>query len=196
MFWNWFRLVVPVLVVVLLLGTGVFLVSLLNSTWTTRQSTLTISDIRSVAQLVTVRAPVSGVQITDHSNWVGGIRLLVALVGEVEVGVDLEHAELESVDNSAHTAVLVLPHPAVINVHLDLQRSQIYSVDRSWLWHLVPGNDLERQAFNRAMSQAQTDLARYDGAGLHQQARQRAEELLVGAAQTLRWTVQVRWKDK
>ena len=194
MAWNWFRLVVPVLVVVLLLGTGVLLASLLNTAWTTRQSTLTISDIRSVAQLVTVRAPVSGVQITEHSNWVGGIRLLVALMGEVEVGIDLEHAELEDVDPQAHTAVLVLPEPRVLDIHLDMSKCSVYSVDRSWLWHLVPGSNIEREAFNRAMADAQADLSRYDGAGLRPEAKRSAETLVPAGARKLGWELRVRWK--
>ena len=59
---------------------------------------LLISRITEMAELAVLKVPVSTVITSELSGYVGGIRCVVVVNGEVELGVDLAQARLEDVD--------------------------------------------------------------------------------------------------
>jgi Protein of unknown function (DUF4230) len=81
--------------------------------------TLLISSIAEMAELVTLKVPVSTVLTSELAGYVGGVRCVVVVNGDVELGVDLEQARLEDIDAEAHTATIVLPQPKVRHARLD-----------------------------------------------------------------------------
>ena len=99
-----------------------------------------LSGIIKLAELVTLRVPVSTVTTTELIGYTGSIRCIVIVKGEVELGVDLEQVRLEDVDTVSRTATLVLPMPTVHAARLDLDRTHIYSIDRCGLWLLLPSD--------------------------------------------------------
>ncbi len=157
---------------------------------------LLISRITEMAELVTLKVPVSTVITSELSGYVGGVTCVMVVNGEVELGVDLEQARIEDIDPKDRTATLVLPEPKVRHARLDHERTTVYSVNRQGLWWLVLGDEPARKLVNKAMKQAQVTVqsAALD-LGLVEQARRRAERVLRGAFEVVGWEVEVLWVD-
>ena len=149
---------------------------------------LLISRITEMAELAVLKVPVSTVITSELSGYVGGIRCIVVVNGEVELGVDLEQARLEDIDPEARTATLILPEPKVRHARLDHDRTQVFSIDRDGLWCLSLSDDAARALVNKAMLEAQesVEMVARDP-GLVEQARRRAEWVLRGAFEMIGW---------
>ncbi len=77
---------------------------------------------------------------------------------------------------------------------LDHETTSIYRIDRSGLWHIVPGSAGERTLINQAMRKAeQTVHHTANTKKLRDRARQRAEQVLKQFFNALGWRVRVVW---
>jgi Protein of unknown function (DUF4230) len=92
--------------------------------------TLLIRRITEMAELAVLKVPVSTVITSELVGYVGGVRCVAVVNGDVELGVDMEQARLEDVDAEARAATLVLPQPHVRHARLDHERTTVYSLDR------------------------------------------------------------------
>ena len=153
-----------------------------------------ISRIAEVAELVTLKVPVSTVLTSELAGYVGGISCIVVVNGNVELGVDLEQARIEDVDPEARTATLILPRPKVRHARLDHERTTVYSVNRQGIWWLALGDEPARKLVNKAMLEAQAVVEEVaQNSGLVEQARRRAERVLREAFEAVGWEVGLRW---
>ncbi|MEZ6190030.1 MAG: DUF4230 domain-containing protein [Phycisphaerales bacterium] len=159
-----------------------------------RPEQVLLSRITELAELVTLRVPVSTVITTELSGYTGSISCVVVVHGEVELGVDLEQARFEDVDPEARTAPLVLPPPTVHAARLNHERTRVYSLDRHGLWWLYISDEPGRRVVNRGMQQAQAVVeAAGQDAILLNQAREQAERILREAFKTIGWDPQLEW---
>lgn len=156
---------------------------------------LTIDQVRQLAQLVTLRVPVSDVQSAKLSGYTGTVRLVLLVHGHVDLGTDLDQAHFAKIDSKHHQATLVLPQPAVLSVVVDVDRTSIYTVDWTGLWHVLPGGGAERKLINQAMAKAKQDVGKAGDVKANLlQARQHAEAVIRRFCERLGWRVTIRFK--
>ena len=159
--------------------------------------TLLISRITEMAELVTLKVPVSTVLTSELSGYVGGVTCVMVVNGEVELGVDLEQTHIKDIDPKDRTATLILPEPKVRHARLDHERTTVYSVNRQGLWCLVLGDEPARKLVNKAMKQAQVTVqSAARDPGLVEQARRRVERVLRAAFNVIGWKVALVWDPK
>ena len=128
----------------------------------------TIHQLRQLADLLTLRVPVSDVQVSRITGYVGGIELALIVHGHAHLGTDLGQARFTDVNHNAQRTVLKLPEPDVRHASLDHSSTRVYRIDRRGLWQLVPGDAGEAELFNRAMERAEAVVATHAvGAGSH-----------------------------
>jgi len=159
------------------------------------QSGLMIGQIQALAELVTERVNVSDVIETHLTGRTGSIRAVVVVKGNVLISTDLTRAHFESVDPSAHRAVLVLPEPRVCQATVDHERTRVFAIYESGLWEITPGDN--------ATSAAVVDLAYRDAQrfvadaakdeSLVMRARQHAQQVLGEFLRGQRWELSVKW---
>ena len=154
----------------------------------------TIHQLRQLADLLTLRVPVSDVQVGRITGYVGGIELALIVHGHAHPGTDLGRARFTVIDHDTRRTVLELPAPDVRHAHLDHTSTRVYRIDRRGLWHLVPGDAGEAELFNRAMERAEAVVAEAarDGA-LRDRARTHAEQVIAGFFAELGWEVELTW---
>ena len=108
----------------------------------------------------------------------------------------MTRAEIEGKDETARTAVVVLPQPAVLSARVNHERTQRWDIKaRSWV--PLAGAILgDRQALEKqAMLEAQRLVERAAGTDENKAAaRQGAEGLLAEFYRGVGWQVSVRWK--
>ena len=112
--------------------------------------------------------------------------------------VDLSKARIELVGVEARTATIVLPPPHVVSARVDHTRSRIFDVQASGLWSIIPTDAGRAELIDQAMRQAQESVrcAASDQA-IMEQARTRAALLICTfLADSLGWSVEVRWLDR
>lgn len=98
---------------------------------------------------------------TTEVPWLGNMvsdRLLMKVVGEVQVGIDL--AQVSNVQIEGKTIRFTAPKPVVTSVELLPQQSQIYENVNVWLLSQYPG--LETAALERARQQIRHEIATND----------------------------------
>lgn len=163
----------------------------------THSAGLTIDQVRQLAQLATLRVPVSDVQSAQLSGDTGSVRLILIVHGHVDLGTDLDHAHFEKIDNQHRMATLVLPKPAMLSAAVDVNRTKIYTVDWTGLWHVLPGGGAERRLINQAMATALADV-RKAGATKDNlaQAKIHAAEVIRRFCAQLGWRVRIHWQGK
>ncbi len=154
----------------------------------------TIEQVRMLSELVTTRLQIGDVQETAIDGYVGGRRVILAVKGDVLIGVDLSQARFESMNRQACTAVLVLPQPRVISARLDHEHTRVAADESEGLWTIVPGDAGRRATVNKAYAEAQAFLA-HGGtdADLIAKSRRHAEQVLGSFFTATGWTVTVRW---
>ena len=179
---------------VLLIGSAWLLVSRADLIGIGHRSTaLTITQLQLESKLSVLRIPVTDVQTTELNGYVGGVRLVLQVHGDVELTVDLSKARLEDIDESTRCATLVLPDPIPSRPRLDHERTRIYQIDRTGLWQIVPGQAAEAKLVDAAMAEAQRTLERAaQDPKITRQAHAHAARLLQDAAASLGWTLEVR----
>ena len=183
---------VLVLIVGALLGIG--LAGRYGKGATKEQSPIVLGNIETLADLVTLRVPVSKVQSTHIGGYVGGIDCILLINGDVEISVDLKQARWENVNTEARTATLILNEPDVRRVRLDHEQTSVYTINRKGLWLLLPSAEPARQIVNRAMTEAQKCMESVgEDTELVERSKQQTEKVLEQFFKAINWRVEVRW---
>ena len=177
---------------------GWFLHNSRAGTWSSESRGPTIEQIQQLASLTVLHVPVADVRVYQLQGYTGGIQAALVVKGDVEISTDLMAARLETVDPDHRQAFVVLPAPAVLAwPRARDQRTQIYKIDRSGLWQMMPGEAGERDLINRALQDAQRMIGEVGGQpDLIDQARSRTKEVLIGFFRVLGWQVEIRWLDQ
>ena len=177
--------------------------SVLLSSWLNRlrqppyTPTLLIQQVRHMSQLVTLRVPVHTTRVTEIRGYVGGIRAIVIVEGDVEVSIDLGQAAFTSFDPEARYGVLRLPQPTPSRPRLDHQRSRIAHISRLGLWNLIPGEAGEAKLVDQAMREAEQAITEaVNTPGMASQAKLHAEHVLTQFFAKANWNVEVNFFDE
>lgn len=192
-------LLLRALVLIVLIGLpGWMLAGRLLSPTPEVSSAPTIEQLQPLAALLTSRVVVTDAVVTTITGRTGQLRAAVLVRGDALISVDLTQARIESADQDARTAVVVLPPPQVISARVDHEATRIFSVEATGLWSLVPGDDGRAELIEMAMRQAQTAVLRAASEPeVIEQAQAKAEGLIRSFfAETMRWSVIVCWTDK
>lgn len=153
-----------------------------------------IGSITELADLVTLRVPVSKVHVTKIGGYVGGVDCVVLVNGELELGTDLKQASWLEVDTVARTATLVLAEPVVRRARLDHEQTSVYRIDRRGLWLMAPSAEPSRVVVNQAMSEAQhvVELAG-EKPELMERSMQHTEQIISRFFMVAEWGVRILW---
>jgi hypothetical protein len=128
---NRFRVLIAALalVAVLLAGlvVGFGLARLLprgNTTRTYNTATI-LRQVQTLAQLVSVRYVFEKVLVGEDVKWYGQNRVILVAHGVVKAGVDLQKLEPDDVRVSGKKVSIRLPPAAILDVHLDDEKTQV-----------------------------------------------------------------------
>ena len=156
--------------------------------------TIHIDQVRELAALVTMHVPLSDVHASEVSGFTGGLRMVVAVHGDVEVGTDLGAARFTEVDDQQRTAVIALPPPRTMRPRIDHDRTRIVAIERRGMWQVLLGQAGESQLTNRAMAAAQQALAAAaDDPQITLKACGHTERVIGQFFAALGWEVTVQW---
>ncbi len=153
---------------------------------------VTLGQLQQVAELAVLRVPVTEFHVQTIDGYLGGVRCVLIIHGEVLIGCDVTQARMEIDDHGVYR--VILPPPRVLLAHVDLDRTRIYQIDREGLWRLLPGPAGEHRLLELALAQAHTHIV--DAVQLDQHdplARHRIEQLLMHLAHRLHVVIQVAW---
>lgn len=156
----------------------------------------TLEKVRELSELVTLTVEVADVQQTRIEGRVGGICAILAVRGDVQVGVDLTAARFEQLDRQRRTAVLMLPEPVASRPRLDHERSRLFGVRSDGLWAITPGDRMYGVVTERAWAEAQRNVGAALDAALIERGRVRAEHVLQTYCGAIGWQVEIRWPGR
>ncbi len=183
---------VLVLIVGALLGIG--LAGRFSNKEVAESAPIVLGNIETLADLVTLRIPVSKVQSTHIGGYVGGVDCILLINGDVEISTDIKQARWENVNTEARTATLILNEPDVRRVRLDHEQTSVYTINRKGLWLLLPSAEPARQIVNRAMTEAQRCMESVgEDKELTVQSKQQTEKVLGQFFNAIDWHVEVSW---
>ncbi len=166
-----------------------------NAQWEAEAGPL-IEAVQGLSSLVTLRVTIHDVVMTEISGYTGGVRAALVVSGKVEWGIDFSAARLEQVDPVARTATVVLPHPTVHSVRVDVERTKLAAIGVYGLWRAVPGSEAEQVAIQRAYVGAERAIRSAGGGGeFVGKAEQEAEQTLKAVGRNHGWSLGVRWID-
>ena len=158
----------------------------------------TIEQLKPLAELLTHRIVVTDALTVTLAGYTGDLRVAVIVRGDAILSVDLTQARIEQIDHDAKTAVVVLPPPHVVMARLDHRHTNIFAIEASGLWALVPADIGPAQLVDQAMREAQAAVHRAASEpNVMDQARTRAAFLVCTfMADSLGWFVETRWIDR
>ncbi len=157
---------------------------------------LTVERLSEVSQLLTLKLDVSDVLLSRIEGYSGGVQAAVLIKGDVSLGIDLAQARFEDVDQSHHTAILILQPPTPSEPRLNHERTRIVSLEVTGLWRGVPGSRAEQAIANQALNEAQHLLASaVREKNADQRARRHAEAVLTAFCRSLSWEITIHWAD-
>lgn len=84
-----------------------------------------ITQIQSLAQLVTVKYVFEKVVVVEDAKWYGQNRLLMVAHGVAKAGVDLQKLRPSDVQIRGRHLSLSLPRPQLVDVYLDEGKTQV-----------------------------------------------------------------------
>lgn len=156
----------------------------------------TVEQVQKLSKLVSLRVPISDVQVSELRGFTGGLRLVLAVHGDVEIATDLSAASFEQIDPEKKTALLVLPRPRPMRPRLDHEKTRILELDRNGLWRWVNGEAGEQVLTNRAMAYAQQVLGEVAAkAEIADQGCRHTETVMREFFGAMGWTVTLQWKE-
>jgi hypothetical protein len=138
-----------------------------------------ITQIQSVAQLVTVKYVLEKVVRLDDVKWYGQNRFLMLAHGIATAGVDLRKLRPEDVEVRPGRIVLTLPAPQMFDVYLDDKQSEV--IERSTGLLRSFDQEMEQEARRQALDEIRR-AARANG--ILQDAEERARLQLTALAAT------------
>jgi len=156
----------------------------------------TVEQVRELASLVTLSVPISDVQLAELDGMTGGVRLALAVHGDVQIAANLARARFQDIDREQRSATLVLPRPEPQRPRLDHEKTRVLRIERRGLWRFLPGEAGERALTNRAHTAAQrllTDAAHQPE--LIARACRHTERIIRGFFGALDWHIHVQWDD-
>ncbi len=133
-----------------------------------------VTEIQSLAQLVTVKFVLEKVIRLDDVKWYGQNRLLMLAHGVAKAGVDLRKLRPEDVSVHEGSLKVVLPKPQIFDVYLDEQQTEV--IERSTGVLRSFDQEMEQEARRQAVDEIRR-AAR--AAGILQEAEDRARSQLV-----------------
>jgi hypothetical protein len=156
---------------------------------------LTIEQVQPLDGLVTTRIEVADVLESDLDGYTGGMRVALLVKGDFLMGVDLSEARFESINDTARTAVLVLPQPQARSPRLDHEKTKVFAVSQSGLWQIAPGGGRATGVvIDRGYREAQRFIAAAcEDPALLARSRQQAEAVLATFFKAMGWDVSVQW---
>jgi hypothetical protein len=157
---------------------------------------LTLHHLVAVSELTTLR--VTQHETVEHTirGYTGGVRVIVAVVGEVSLAVDLSQATLHIQEGQAREARIILPPPSPTSPRLYHAKTRMVDIDRRGLWSIVPGSEAEVAVVDQALKIAQARLEDAGRTGASQAAaRTQAERIIARGGRTLGWNVSVCWRE-
>lgn len=106
---------------------GVFLGRLLPSSTTPviGNTATVITQIQSLAHLVTVKYVLEKVVVLEDAKWYGQNRVLMVAHGVAKAGVDLQKLQASDVMVRGKRLTLTLPKPQIMDVYLDEGKTEV-----------------------------------------------------------------------
>ena len=155
---------------------------------------LTIQDVRELAVLTTLRVPVSDVVESKINGYTGGISVILAVRGEVLLGVDCAQVQILKQDPNSNWIRVRLPRPAPLTCGIDHSGTRLYSIDRHGLWILSPLQRPSEAAVNLAYADAENFIREASqNPQMVERARLHAEKILQDCAHRIGWRVEIDW---
>lgn len=142
-----------------------------------------VTEIQSLAQLVTVKFVLEKVVRLDDVKWYGENRLLMLAHGVAKAGVDLHKLRAEDVFIRGGTIHLTLPKPQLFDVYLDEHQTEV--IERSTGVLRSFDQEMEQEARRQAVDEIRR-AAR--AAGILHEAEERAREQLTVLARASGYT--------
>ena len=140
-----------------------------------------LQQVQTLSQLVTVKYVLEKVVVLEDAKWYGENRVILVAHGIVKAGVDLQKLQLGHVRVVGHKKIsLSLPPPAIIDVHLDDEKTQV--VERSTGLLREFDKDLEQSARRQALGSLRSAAHRY---GILKEAEDRLRDQLTVVFQQL-----------
>mgnify|MGYP001024826167 FL=1 len=173
-------------------------------------TTIPLINVQEIGELASLRINYSDViefneRLTQDIPWTqwelrfGGTKVLLVAKGECLIGTNLQLAKYHTTSEKERTATLKLPLPRVISARLNHDAknngSYFYTVDSKGVSALIPGNDNQTKAMNRALQKGQSAIessclrAEYSLA-----ARKSAEAVLTATYVATGWKVNFIWQ--
>ncbi len=155
-------------------------------------SLVTANAVQRIAELATLRVPIAEVRVFELRGRLGGCRMLMAVRGSAELATDVANAIASQMGDGTYQ--LSLPVPEVASVRLDHAATLIYSIERTGLWRLWPGLDIESELTTRAFREAQSDLQHaFESSDWIKAAQQQVETVLRSLADSFGVRITVQW---
>ena len=140
-----------------------------------------LQQVQTLSQLVTVKYVLEKVVVLEDAKWYGENRIILVAHGIVKAGVDLQKLQPGDVRVVGHKKIsLSLPPPAIIDVHLDDEKTQV--VERSTGLLREFDKDLEQSARRQALGSLRSAAHRY---GILKEAEDRLRDQLTVVFQQL-----------
>jgi len=140
-----------------------------------------LQQVQTLSQLVTVKYVLEKVVVLEDAKWYGENRVILVAHGIVKAGVDLQKLQPGDVRVLGHKKIsLSLPPPAIIDVHLDDEKTQV--VERSTGLLREFDKDLEQSARRQALGSLRSAAHRY---GILKEAEDRLRDQLTIVFQQL-----------
>lgn len=133
----------------LLLGNKLIELSSPQSGVRVLNSATILQQIQTLSELVTVKYVLEKVVVLEDVKWYGESRVILVAHGVVKAGVDLSKVGPDDIRASPGKISMTLPPPAILDVHLDDDRTQI--VERSTGLLRQFDKDLEQNARREAL---------------------------------------------
>jgi hypothetical protein len=108
-----------------------------------------LRQVQTLSQLVTVKYVLEKVVDVRDVKWFGENRVLLVAQGVVKAGINLDNLKPGDLEVSDQKILLTLPHPAITDVYLDDQHTQV--LERTTGTLRAFDKDLEQNARKEAV---------------------------------------------